>query len=268
MDDWENGRENTSSRSEQGTPSAASDVYMVRTPTGGIDGLDTAVGTGTSDPSSDSPGYADCAVWKIIVPETATDLPTMMPIDGLSLTVYNFSTTAIPANEWIKVSKDKSGRWIADTGSGGEVDEVGSKIVDHVHVVQDSSGTGTGTSFPPTWHCERVTLPSPGGWPPTADPSVTYTGVTESENRYPRLMDAPGSPSHIIPLFEDRNGNRYIVFWKTDQEVTWDETTNWSFSFNSTTCVITATPTITTRTLTLDVMPGGTEYSGLRLVLT
>lgn len=261
-------RENGQSRTGRGTPSSSPDVYMARTPPAGVPGLATAVGTGTGDPSSDSPGEAECDVWQILPAETALDSVEMMVVDGLTETVYNFSTDAIPGETWVKISRDKWGCWVADLGSGGGVDETGDKIVDHVHVVV-TAATGTGTTSPSIWYCERVTLPSAGGWPPVADPTVTYHGITESENRLPRMEDAAGGAvSHIIPLFEDRNGNRYIVFWKTHTSKTITVPTDpstWTFNFNTATCQMTVTAGTTTYTVSLDVTPSGDSSTGLTL---
>lgn len=265
-------RQNQQSRNEQGTPSAAPEAYVARVPSDGIPPLDegftgTGTGTGTAD---DSPGYAVCAVYRVVIDETGT--PTLMRVADLNKIVYNLSTQTVSGGGWILVTRDKFGYWFAggaidleDDGSGA----TGTKIVDHVHVVESIADTGTGTAGAPSWYCERVVMPYGGGWPPIAQPSVQYLDVRESENRYPRIMDAEGAaPTHIIPLYEDERGNRYIVFWKTDTEATFEAPTGFTISQDPATCTITATPVLGTYTISLTVTPTTDPRTGLKLEIT
>lgn len=269
--DYETRRGNVSSRSEQGTPSAAPEVYVARVPSDGIPALDegftgTGTGTGTAD---DSPGYAVCAVYRVVLDGTGT--PTLIRVGDLNKVIYNLSTRTVSGGGWILTTRDKFGYWFA----GGAVDleddgagATGTKIVDHVHVVESIADTGTGTAGAPSWYCERVVLP-PTGWPPIAQPTVQYLDVRESENRYPRIMDAEGAtPTHIIPLYEDERGNRYIVFWKTDTSDTVELTTGFTISQDPATCTITATPVLGTYTISLEVTSPTDPRTGLTLRIT
>ena len=269
MREFELRRANQPSRSEQGTPSAAPEVYVARVPTGGIPPLDegftgTGTGTGTAD---DSPGYAVCAVYRVVVDEAGT--PTLMRVADLNKIVYNLSSSTVTGNGWILVTRDKFGYWYA----GGAIDldddgtnARGATIVDHVHVVESIADTGTGTAGAPSWYCERVVMPYGGGWPPIAQPTVQYLNVRESENRYPRIMDAEGGDvTHIIPLYEDERGNQYIVFWKTDASATFETPTSFTISQDPSTCTITATPVLETYTIYLEVAPVTDPRTGLKL---
>lgn len=141
--------------------------------------------------------------------------------------------------------------------TGGSVNEP--RIVDHVHVV--STGAG--------WNCERVSLGDPPSWPPTiASPAVVYTGVYESENRKPRIIDSAGSCSHIIPLYRDIDGNYFIVFWKVDSFEDFEFPTAFTITEDPVTCEITATPTLTTKRFSLSVTPPGTQDTGITLTIS
>lgn len=265
-------RQNQQSTSEQGTPSAAPEVYVARVPADGIPALDegftgTGTGTGTMD---DSPGYAVCAVYRAVLDEVGT--PTLIRVADLNKIVYNLSSSTIRGSSWCLVARDKFGYWYATGAIDLEDDGTnlrGATIVDHVHVVESIPDTGTGTAGAPSWYCERVVMPYGGGWPPIAQPTVQYLDVRESENRYPRIMDAEGSPpTHIIPLYQDERGNKYIVFWKTDTSDTIELPTSFSISQDPATCTITATPVLGTYTITLEVAPTTDPRTGLRLRIT
>ncbi len=241
---------------------SAPEVYVARAPSGGIPALDDgSTGTGTGALNDDVLGYAECRVYKI---EGFGGTADFVPVDGLVRTVYNPTTTAIDGNAWVTIVRDKFGQWLV-AGAGGGGGSSDSFIVDHVHVVgSGDTGTGSGTHFPEQWYCERVTLPSPGGWPPVADSSHTYSGIVESENRYPRIIDtAGGDVTHIIPLYQDNNGNYYIVFWKTDTEVEFEYPS--AFTITEVDCVITATPSLTTKRISLVVTDPSDRTTGLTL---
>lgn len=242
--------------------SAAPEVYVARTPTGGIAALQSDVGTGTGDPSLDQPGSAECEIYQIVPAEASGDSPSMMPVDGLTQTVYNLSGSDVAGNAWVLVFREKFGSWVAapvSTGGGG-ID----RVVDVVHVVDGAlSGTGTGAG---TWYCERVAMVG-GAWPPVADPSVVYTNVRESENREPRIVDGFGVVTHAIPLYQDIDGQYYVQFWKTDTSDEWTDVVSWTITENTTTCEITATPTYRTLRLSLTVTPPGDPTTGLTVTV-
>ena len=81
----------------------ASHTYVARTPEGGI----PALTENTEVLTDDAPGYADCTIWRI-----SWDSEELEPYTGLEKTVYNVSTTDVPENTWIVITKTKSGHWV------------------------------------------------------------------------------------------------------------------------------------------------------------
>lgn len=250
-----------------GEEQQAPEAYLARTPPDGIPACEVGTtGTGTaanSDPLDDAPGVAYCDVYRT-ADDAAGRYP--VPVTGLAAKVYNWSPDAVAGDQWVIVVRDKFGQWQLAGAAGGGGTTGDSRIVDFVHVI-DLGTTGTGS--PPTdlgWACERVTLGS--SWPPVADPSVQYTAVVESENREPRIRDASGSASHIIPLYRcPRSGGYFIQFWATDTSDEWQDVVAWTITEDTETCVITATPTYRTLRATISVTPPGTTETGLTLTV-
>lgn len=96
----------------------APEVYVARTPVGGIDGLQEETGTGIND----RPGYATCNIYRIL---SINSIPTLFPIPSLTKRVYNLSHDRIGGNRWVMVTRDKLGSWYTtmfpedtDTGTG------------------------------------------------------------------------------------------------------------------------------------------------------
>lgn len=246
----------------------APEIYLARTPAGGIPALDegttgtgTGTGTGTNNPTSDDiPGAALCDIYRVVNSGTS-----IIKVFTLKALVFNVCTFAVPEYTWITVYRDKFGTWFVPS-NGGVAGTIGedSNVADHVHVVGvPGTAVGTSTDNPP-WYCERVSLSS--GWPPVADPTHIYETVYESENREPRIIDTEGGDvTHIIPLFRDRSGNYYIVFWKTDTEITFEYPLSFTITEDPNTCIITATPTMTTKRISLNVAPPSNTDTGLEL---
>ena len=106
------------------------DVYLVRTPPGGIPAMvnlgagsgtetfeDVGTGTGTSHDDVWLPGVASCEVYK-----TLEDYPTYYVNDtGFFEDVLNVSLVAVPGNAWRIIARDKFGEWyvLADSGGSG-----------------------------------------------------------------------------------------------------------------------------------------------------
>ncbi len=126
--------------------------------------------------------------------------------------------------------------WQSSGEGGGDGND---NVADHVHVV-GYGGSGGIT-------CRRVSLSDPAAWPPEeSDPVVEYVDVWESENRIPRIIDSPGTATHIIPLYKDRDGNYYIQFWKTDTFDDLELPVGFTITEDPETCIITATPVLET----------------------
>lgn len=126
----------------------APDVYIARSPTGGVPALDQ-VGTGTS--TDDAPGSADCYVYQIIHPPGTGDDPYLLRVGQVSKTVYNIGNGDIEGDSWFLVIRDKFGKWIAAVGDNGgrgvwrfvkpSTENVGSNGLYHGYV-QDWTGSG------------------------------------------------------------------------------------------------------------------------------
>lgn len=87
--------------------------YMIRTPTGGIPalskGADVGTGTGTTETLDDVPGYAEfCQVYQRVGDLSAARFHAVI---NFLITVYNSSEYAIPAGQWIPVTRDEYGTW-------------------------------------------------------------------------------------------------------------------------------------------------------------
>lgn len=107
----------------------APEVYIAKTPPGGIPALSqaTATGTGTGTDTTDTPGYANCDIYRI---QLYGDVPELEPVGGLFRRVYNVAGDLVPGNQWIVVVRDKFGSWLvvapgpeagsAGTGTGGD----------------------------------------------------------------------------------------------------------------------------------------------------
>ena len=105
----------------------ASDVYVARTPSGGIPGLEQFAGT-----SPDEPGSASCQVYKLAQFQ-GVGAHKLLKITGLIKTVFNLTTHDVAGDAWVPILKTKGGPWIVigdadeavtseDTGTGTEAD--------------------------------------------------------------------------------------------------------------------------------------------------
>lgn len=86
------------------------DVYIVKTPVGGIPGLSivgTGSGTDTLPAVGDTLGSASCQVLQVIN-------GVLQAVDNFFLTVYNIYEADIRGETVITVKRDKYGTWIAD----------------------------------------------------------------------------------------------------------------------------------------------------------
>jgi hypothetical protein len=105
----------------------ASDVYVARTPSGGIPGLEEFAGT-----SPDEPGSASCQVYKLAQSQ-GIGAHKLLKIPGLTKKVFNLTTHDVAGSAWVPILKTKGGPWIVigdadeavtseDTGTGTEAD--------------------------------------------------------------------------------------------------------------------------------------------------
>jgi hypothetical protein len=126
MADWFRKRKPTPNRGRViETESFSPDVYVALTPVGGIWPLSgehstgTGTGTGTSIGAGNSPGYAECDIYKIEYNEQTPNLVSA----GFTRTVHNLMTVAIPGNAWVLVMRDKWGSWFVPPLAGFDVGE-------------------------------------------------------------------------------------------------------------------------------------------------
>lgn len=92
-------------RSQSEPDAQTPDTYLAKPPVSGIPGI-TPVGTASGPDEGDSPGSAECAIYRILAGE-------IVPM-GFNRTVYNFSMTPV-LNEWFVTTRTKDGVWIAQT---------------------------------------------------------------------------------------------------------------------------------------------------------
>lgn len=79
-------------------------------------GIPALTSIGLDPQAGDVPGSAKCDIYKIFDGE-------LIEVPGLDKTVHNVSGSTI-SQDWIKVARDKFGKWLALTGGG-----VGSKVI-------------------------------------------------------------------------------------------------------------------------------------------
>lgn len=93
------------------------EVYIARTPSGGILALSEGAITGTGSLAwvDDVPGQAICQIYKL------NSSRAFNRVDGLTRTVFNLATALIPGNAWIIVQRDKFGAWFADSAQTVDV---------------------------------------------------------------------------------------------------------------------------------------------------
>lgn len=94
----------------------------------------TATSSGTAG-EGDTPGSGDCLLYKI---NKSTIKMDSLP---MRITVYNISTSAIPADTLIIVTRDKFGNWMAVVGGGSG----GSRIRFTITSADCAAGTAVGT---------------------------------------------------------------------------------------------------------------------------
>lgn len=88
----------------------APNVYIALTPSSGIPAMRSGNGVGTGSFSVDVPGNALCKIYRLQFIDGVQGLYLV----NTSVTVYNITFTAVPANTYIIIKRDKFGVWIAD----------------------------------------------------------------------------------------------------------------------------------------------------------
>lgn len=95
------------------------EVYVAKTPEGGIPGLVEATGT-TGDP--DIPGSAFCRIY-VVDRDTSYNVTGLKAIDDDTREVFNLSTTAIAGDTWVLATRAKAGEFVATVANASaEVD--------------------------------------------------------------------------------------------------------------------------------------------------
>jgi len=135
----------------------APETYFAKTPSGGIPGLnsgDSGTGTASSHQGPDVPGQATCDIYRLIY-NIATGNKELILTGIHKPPVFNLSSSAVPGDTYVGVTRDKYGDWFVITGAGSGLPESGSasssgqrtrvKVITCVQIVAAGSGTGTGT---------------------------------------------------------------------------------------------------------------------------
>lgn len=133
----------------------APDVYIARTPPGGISGLSitNASDTGTSTDSLNSVFSVECQIYRLTETEYGADLE---PAEDFTQVVHNIHEHAIPGNLFTLIARTKDGSWIAlpffccgssnDDGFGTETGTgTGTGTGSGTGSVDGGTNTGTGT---------------------------------------------------------------------------------------------------------------------------
>lgn len=156
--DWRRHRGSPAARGPTHPPAEdqAPDVYIARTPAGGIpamepaggSGTGTCGGTGTTATIADKPGSADCAIFQIIHGD-AHCVPELWDSGGTAYTVYNLSTQAVAGDTYVIVARDKFGSWLV-LNAASTAPMVRVRVIDYISpqetLVDCSTGTGTGVA--------------------------------------------------------------------------------------------------------------------------
>lgn len=102
--------------------SQAPETFVAYVPTGGIPRMTgvTTTGTGTGTRlENDVPGSAECEIYELVKEEP----PFLVPIGKKEL-VYNLSTEIIAGDQWIPISRERFGGWLALHTAGGGGTEI------------------------------------------------------------------------------------------------------------------------------------------------
>lgn len=106
--------------SEWNLDNHAPEVYVARTPAGGIGpasgelSTGTGTGTGTEFGEGNSPAYANCTVYRVQYNGNTANLINT----NITKRVLNLMFTDIPGNAWVLIHRDKWGNWFIDPLAG------------------------------------------------------------------------------------------------------------------------------------------------------
>ncbi len=146
-------RNRTSLRDYDAQDYMTPEVYVARTPTGGIPALEANDGTGTAGTGTatdDEPGSAECSVYFLDYgygTGTGTSSDDHMRFARTQF-VYNLSSQHIPEHTWILAVRDKFGTWYhVATGPGSGSTPTDGDRVDWITI---GSNTPTSGYYPGT----------------------------------------------------------------------------------------------------------------------
>jgi len=91
----------------------APEVYVAKTPSGGIPALDV-------ESSTSYPGVAQCNIYKLSPSSDSSETAVLLQVEGLRKWVRNLTESDIAGSSWVLVVREKFGSWIAVTGGAGE----------------------------------------------------------------------------------------------------------------------------------------------------
>lgn len=154
----------------------APDVYVARTPSGGISGMDEFSGTGSATGSMYEPGFAFCDIWRL----DRTTGKLVQVLSAPDAKVYNFTGAAVGGNQWVLVCRDKFGTWWVcggestagvdiPTGTGSDVEfacEFCWEYLDCDCVCKHTCTDGHGNFWTKVGRCSTEAGQPPGGGPP------------------------------------------------------------------------------------------------------
>lgn len=157
----------------------APDLYVARTPSSGISGLDeNDLGTAIDD----APGFDDCDIWKI---DPDTDLMLQYNEPAFTKTIYNISTSAIEGDTWIVVGRTKQGKWVALFPSEGLIRfELKTELL--------PTEGATATAHPLNW--------TGADWEPDQDGALEFEVTSMTGQWWGRAIDSgvtPGARGYV-----------------------------------------------------------------------
>lgn len=162
---------------ELGPDSQSPQLYIARTPTNGIPGLNAHV-QGTA--SDDEPGEAECEIYQVMRYQNPV---VLNPTAANDRTVYNLSTDPVPGDSWVIIARDGFGSWIALITGGGFAGrgKIAARLGDGIYSVQPIKRAviGTGTGIEDTQWVNDGAVVSPCYRLPTEDDSPPPIPVGE-----------------------------------------------------------------------------------------
>ncbi len=151
----------------EGENSQSPDVYVVRTPSAGIPALDVGSTTGSGSLEDDTPGSAECDVYRLVQTGGTYDLkPT-----GVTRRIYNLDSVAASGNTWTLVARDKFGTWYTVFRQASAAGAFSGAAIYYAGTVQAASYPGASSFVELTFDTEEFDV---GGYHDVGTPNSLH----------------------------------------------------------------------------------------------